>query len=623
MSIIDFKSTKCKHCYKCVRNCEVKAIQIRNEVAEIMEDHCILCGHCLSVCPQEAKTLNSEIETVKQMVRSGKKVVVTMAPSYMGIMKFRTPGQMKAALLKLGFADVRETGEGAAFVTQEYEKLVRAGEMENIITTCCPSANDLIELYFPELVKYMAPVVSPMIASGLLIKKEYGEDTSVVFLGPCIAKKKEARDERNKGVISAVISFDDLNRWLAEERIDIESLPDLPFDRFDPKVNRLYPVTNGIINSVISTERGNRDGYHKFYVHGEKNCIDLCRSLVRGDMKHCFIEINICSGGCIKGPAVNTENISRFKVKLDMEESITREPVPEDVIARASEGLSFAKTFRDRSLHDPLPTEEQIAEILRKTEKITPEDQLNCGACGYPTCRDKAIAVFQHKAELDMCIPYMHSKAESLSNLVMDTSPNAVILLDKDMKIIEYSAVGEKYFGKTRAEAMKMYLFELLDPTDCQYVYQTHSNIHGKKVEYPDYHIFTLQNIVYIPKQDAVLMSVMDITKQEKEAKKEYEKKLETAELAQKVINRQMKVAQEIAGLLGETTAETKTTLTKMRRTMLDDDPDTSPDRQKEYADDRTLLWGNANKVRVDTTYNNNMDFGNTSGDGAAGSTRT
>jgi len=620
MSIIDFKSTKCKHCYKCVRNCEVKAIQIKDERAEIMEDHCILCGTCLKVCPQEAKTLSSELEEVKALVRSGRKVVVTMAPSYVGLMKFKTMGQVRTALLKLGFTDVRETGEGAAFVTGEYEKLVREGKMENIITTCCPSANDLIEMYYPELVKYMAPVVSPMVASGMLIKKEYGDDAAVVFLGPCIAKKKEARDERNGGIISNVINFDDINRWLSEEKIDIYSLPDMPFEKFDPKVNRLYPVTNGIINSVISTERGNRDGYRKFYVHGEKNCIDLCKSMIRGDISRCFIEINMCSGGCIKGPAVNTENISRFKVKLDMEENITREPVPQEILDKAGEGISFARQFADRSVHDPMPSEEQIREILKKTEKFTPEDELNCGACGYPTCRDKAIAVFQHKAELDMCIPYMHSKAESLSNLVMDTSPNAVILADKDMKIIEYSAVGEKYFGKTRTEALKMYLFELLDPADCEYVFKSHTNIHGKKVEYPDYNLCTLQNIVYIPKEDVVLLSIMDITKQENEARKENEKKMETVDLAQKVINKQMRVAQEIAGLLGETTAETKTTLTKLSRMMVDDDSRETPDGKKKAADDRTLLWGGANKVKVDTTYNNNLTGGQSSENGNTGS---
>ncbi|MBT9775842.1 4Fe-4S dicluster domain-containing protein [Clostridium sp. MCC353] len=570
MGIIDFKATKCKHCYKCVRNCEVKAIMIKDERAEIMEDKCILCGHCLQICPQSAKTLTSDLEIVKGYIRQGIPTVVSIAPSYMGLLKYKTLGQVNAALRKLGFLDVRETSEGAAIVTQEYAGLLEEGKMENIITTCCPSANDLIEIYYPQLIPYLAPVVSPMIAHGKLLKKEFGQETKVVFLGPCIAKKKEARDPRHDSYVDAVLNFNEIERWLREEDIVVEDCEDIPFANIDPKVNRLYPVTNGVVNSVLTTERKS-DSYRKFYVHGSKNCIDLCASMSRGEIKGCFIEMNMCSGGCIKGPTVNDESISRFKVKLDMEETIAKEPVDADQETNLTEGLRFGKIFLDHSPKDPMPTEAQILEILRKTGKNKPEDELNCGACGYPTCREKAIAVFQKKAELNMCIPFMHEKAESLSNLVMDTSPNIVLIVDKDMRIMEYSAVGEKYFGKTRAEALDMYLYEFIDPVDFQWVYDTHQNIHGKKVTYTEYSLSTLQNIVYVEKEDVVLATFIDITKEEEQAQQDYERKLETIDLAQKVIHKQMMVAQEIAGLLGETTADTKTTLTQLCRSLLEE----------------------------------------------------
>ncbi len=570
MGIIDFKATKCKHCYKCVRNCEVKAIMIKDERAEIMEDKCILCGHCLQICPQSAKTLTSDLDIVKGYIRQGIPTVISIAPSYMGLLKYKTLGQVNSALRKLGFLDVRETSEGAIVVTQEYAKLLEEGKMENIITTCCPSANDLIEIYYPQLVPYLAPVVSPMIAHGKLLKKEFGQGTKVVFLGPCIAKKKEARDPRHDSYVDAVLNFNEIERWLREEDIVIEDCEDIPFANIDPKVNRLYPVTNGVVNSVLTTER-KTDSYRKFYVHGSKNCIDLCASMSRGEIKGCFIEMNMCSGGCIKGPAVNDESISRFKVKLDMEESVAKEPVDFKQESDMTEGLRFGKVFLDHSPKDPMPTEAQILDILRQTGKNKPEDELNCGACGYPTCREKAIAVFQKKAELNMCIPFMHEKAESLSNLVMDTSPNIVLIVDKDMKIMEYSAVGEKYFGKTRAEALNMYLYEFIDPVDFQWVYDTHQNIHGKKVTYTEYSLSTLQNIVYVEKEDVVLATFIDITKEEEQAQQEYEKKLETIDLAQKVIHKQMMVAQEIAGLLGETTADTKTTLTQLCRSLLEE----------------------------------------------------
>ncbi len=366
------------------------------------------------------------------------------------------------------------------------------------------------------------------------------------------------------------LNFNDINKWLEEEDIVIGDCEDKPFTRFDPRVNRLYPVTNGVVNSVLATEE-EKDGYRKFYVHGAANCIDLCKSMSRGEISGCFIEMNMCSGGCIKGPAAGDESISRFKVKLDMEETIERAPAEEDRMARVWEKVAFDKLFEDHSPREPLPTEDQIREILKITNKTKPEDELNCGACGYPTCREKAIAVFQHKAEVSMCIPFMHEKAESMSNLVMETSPNIVLIVGEDMRILEYSAVGEKYFGKTRSEALQMYLYELIDPVDFQWVFDTHQNIHGKRVNYPEYKLSTLQNIVYIERENAVLATFIDITREEEQAREEYEKKLETIDLAQKIIHKQMMVAQEIAGLLGETTAETKTTLTKLCHSLLED----------------------------------------------------
>ena len=166
MKVIDFKDAKCRHCYKCVRHCAVKAITVRDEQARIMVDHCINCGRCLEVCPQNAKTFASDLDRVKGFLRQGVKTVVSIAPSYAGVLDFDTPGQVVDALERLGFAEVRETAEGAALVTNEYKKLVRQGDMTNIITTCCPSVNDLIEKYYPDCAKLMAPVVSPMIAHG-------------------------------------------------------------------------------------------------------------------------------------------------------------------------------------------------------------------------------------------------------------------------------------------------------------------------------------------------------------------------------------------------------------------------------------------------------------------------
>ncbi|MBQ7436379.1 MAG: 4Fe-4S binding protein [Oscillospiraceae bacterium] len=570
MRIIDFNSNRCRHCYKCVRNCEIKAISVRGGRAVIMEDHCILCGRCLAVCPQEAKTLTSELPQVKAMIRRGERVAAQLAPSYVGLLEFQQLGQVRAALRKLGFADVFETAEGAAAVTDAYLQLIEEERMDNIITTCCPAVNDMIEMYFPALVPALAPVVSPMIASGRIIKQRLGIDTRVVFIGPCIAKRKEARDLRHADAVDAVLSFDELKHWLVEEDIRIDECEDEPFP-FDPAVNRLYPVTGGVLASVragLSEDASHH--YRQFCVHGLSSCIELCRDIAAGSVHRCVIEMNSCENGCVKGPAISGKGVYPYKIKLEMQERIRPEPVPQETLRHSMEGVSLDKQFEDRSHDEPMPTEEEIRQILAKTGKHSPEDELNCGACGYASCREKAIAVYLGKAELEMCIPYLTSQAESMANLILNESPNAMIIADASGHILEYAAVGERFFHVSREQALKSRLSDLISPQDWETVQHTHHNIYGKKVYYKSLDLWTLQNVVYIPKLNSTLMTFIDITAQEKRLRQEQEARNATMEMAQNVIRNQMFTAQKIASLLGETTAETKMTLTRLMNVMQD-----------------------------------------------------
>lgn len=577
MDVIGFKEAKCKNCYKCVRVCNVKAIAVKDEQAQIISDRCILCGQCLEACPQNAKTFISDMDRVKDYIKRGIPTVVSIAPSYLGILRYKTPGQVFSALKSLGFSQARETAEGAVFVTAEYDRLIAEGKMENIITTCCPSMNDLIEIYYPELTKYMAPVVSPMIAHGKLIKQELGSHVKVVFLGPCIAKKREAEnDRRTSGYVDAVINFSEFEEWLLEEDIDIMKCPDVLPDNKDPMVNRLYPVSSGIISSVLacaaSEEDGHnrKDGYKKFYVDGIENCIDFLRNMERGEFSRCFVEANICTGGCVNGSAAENRGKSHFKAKIDMEAAIEKKWIEKEYKDRNG-SLSFAREFSNRSEKTEMPDEADIRAILKKIGKVKKEDELNCSACGYSTCRDKAIAVYQGKAELTMCLPYINEKAQSMANVVLDTTPNIVIIVDADMKIVEFSNAAVRYFKKTKAQAREMFLFELIDHTDFEYVLKTKTSIRGKKVYYPELGITTLQSIVYIKEQNSVLGIFQDVSEDEEKLRQTQQLKFETIEMAQKVIDKQMMVAQEIAGLLGETTAETKVTLTKLRDMIIND----------------------------------------------------
>lgn len=568
MKVIDFKDAKCRHCYKCVRHCSVKAIKIENEQARIIQDHCINCGHCLEVCPQNAKTFASDLERVKGFLRQEFRTVISIAPSYLGVLEFDKPGQVVDALLKLGFSEVRETAEGAALVTNEYKKLMIEKKMSNIITTCCPSVNDLVEKYYPACAPYMAPVVSPMIAHGRFIKKLYGEDTKVVFLGPCIAKKQEAiGDERIFGAIDAILTFEELADWLEKEGIHVQDCEEKQFGNSDPEINRLYPVSGGVIMSVVADE--DYQTYQKVHVDGLENCMEMLECLQNGELQNCFIEANVCDGGCAKGPASAKWNTSYVKAKIRIEKDASQESMKE-LPQLSSEELY--RVFEDRGLQDKIPTEEEIQKILKETGKYSKEDELNCGACGYPTCREKAIAVYNGKAENSMCLPYALMQSESMSNMVLDVTPDVILVIDSELQIRECNKRAQELLGVGKKEALSRYIFEFMEAEDIEETFQTKESTYNKKVKLEREQLTMRKTIVYIEDMDCVLVTFHDITREEKMKEQHYKFKVETMEIAQKVIDKQMMVAQEIAGLLGETTAETKVTMTKLRDSILEDD---------------------------------------------------
>ncbi len=566
MSIIGLKAANCKNCYKCVKVCPVKSIKVISAQAQIIERDCVLCGTCLEQCPQNAKTVASDVALVKELIRRGERVILSVAPSYYGSFEFDDVKKFAGAVQSLGFYGAAETSMGAAYVTAEYHRLMQENQMKNIITTCCPSVNRLAELYYPDLVNELAPVVSPMIAHARLLKQVYGRGTRVIFAGPCIAKMDEAADIRHSNEIDAVITFEDLADWFTERGITIADAAPASFLNSSSKVLRMYPVADGILASLRA--KGDLGDWRLLSVSGPMECIDLFKAMKRGELEHCFVEVNMCRGGCINGPVSLKESASRFSVSLKV-----RNYAKEDCAGypELPEQIPLGMQFVDRSAKEDIPDEQTIRAILSKIGKESPEEELNCGSCGYPTCRDKAIAVYQNKAELTMCMPYMRERAESLSNYVLTETPNITIIVDKDLNIIEFNAAAETAFRISRREALQKCIYEIIDSSDFQEVFESRRSQSDKKVTYREYGITTMQTIVYIAKENIAMGIFKDITREEAELENRTRLRNETMEMAQKVIDKQMIAAQQIASLLGETTAETKVTLTKLKN-MFDGD---------------------------------------------------
>ncbi len=569
MKVIGFEEAQCKNCYKCVRGCAIKAIEVKNGQAQILDDKCILCGRCMEICPQSAKKFLSDLDKVKYFIQNKEHVIASLAPSYMVALDHSHPGQVVTALKKLGFTQVRETSEAAAYVTDEYARLIREGNMKNIITTCCPSANELVELHHPEMAQYLAPVFSPMIAHGKMLHEELGDNIRVVFIGPCIAKKKEAEiDSRTSGYVDAVIDFVELESWLADSNVELQQCEPSRMDNRNPKINRLYPISGGII-SAINAAAG-KHAYKTITVHGLEDCIALLESMENGELDHCVVEMSVCRGSCIEGPAIAHHKYSRFRKKLIVEDIVAGESEQPRDFPEKPNGY-FSREFHDRSITVPMPTEAEIREILRKIGKNSEKDELNCTACGYPSCREKAIAVYQGKAELNMCMPFMQEQARSMAKTIMDKAPDSILAVNSDMRIVEFSKAAELCFGKRRSDVKHTPLSSIIQDDDFRQVYQSHNNIYGKKVYYPQYQLYMLQDIIYMEEQDSVMGLFQNITAEETKKQQQYAVKLETVEMAQDVIDKQMMVAQQIASLLGETTAETKVSLTRLRNMILSD----------------------------------------------------
>ncbi len=287
------KKSNCKNCYKCIRNCPVKSIRFSDGQANIAGDECILCGQCFVVCPQNAKEIVSDVDRVKAMLAGPAPVVASVAPSFIANYAGVGIAGLEAALKKLGFAAAEETARGATMVKKEYERLLAEERRDILISSCCHSVNLLIQKYFPEELKYLADVLSPMQAHCTDLRRRM-PNAKTVFIGPCVAKKDEAASY--PGITDAVLTFEELTGWFAEAGIVLESDCD---DTAESRA-RLFPTTGGI----LKTMECNEPGYTYLAIDGVENCIAALRDIENGDLHHCFIEMSACVGSCVGGPVM-------------------------------------------------------------------------------------------------------------------------------------------------------------------------------------------------------------------------------------------------------------------------------------------------------------------------------
>ena len=546
---LQLKKSNCKNCYKCIRNCPVKSIKFADGQANIIPDECILCGRCFVNCPQDAKQIRDDVPRVKEMIASGKKVIASVAPSFIAEFPLMDFAAMKSALLKLGFADAQETAIGATIVKTEYEKMIASGKHDVIISSCCHSVNALIQKYYPSVLPYLADVLSPMLAHCRVIKEE-NPGACAVFIGPCISKKEEAE---LYGECDVALTYEELEEWMNEAGVvpaGDSTEPD------EGKRGRFFPIKGGIIKSMHTENTG----FTYLAVDGVQNCIAAIKEIESGALKNCFIEMNACEGACINGPAISHHH----KPLLSGEVKVVAFAGDDEF--RVAMPIDTFKNIPYIGTHEKIPGEAAIKEILAKMGKTSPEQELNCGSCGYPTCREKAIAVYQGKADLSMCLPFLKEKAETFSGYVINNTPNAIFVLDENLCVQQINKAGCALFNlKTPSDILGSPIVRLLNPADYLGVMTSGVPIKEKKHYLAEYKKYVAETIVYDHEYHIVFSIMRDITSEEERQSERSELCNKTVAITNEVIEKQMRVVQEIASLLGETTAETKIALTQLK----------------------------------------------------------
>lgn len=554
---LTLKKSNCKNCYKCIRHCPVKSIRFSGNQAHIIGNECILCGQCFVVCPQNAKEIKDETEKARVLIQSGVPVVASIAPSFIANYDGVGIEAMRKALQKLGFFDVEETAIGATMVKTEYERLLHEEQRDIVISSCCHSVNLLIQKYFPQALPYLADVLSPMQAHAQDIRRRI-PDAKVIFIGPCVSKKDEV--EYYDGFVDAVLTFEELTNWLKAEHITLEQ-------EITPDENtraRFFPTTGGILKTMAQNE----PGYTYMAIDGVENCISALRDIENGTVHHCFIEMSACAGSCIGGPVM--EKYHRSPIKDYM--AVSDFAGTKDFTVAQPAVSDIRKSFSYIAQRAVQPSDYELTEILHQMGKFRPEQELNCGSCGYDTCREKATAIFQGKAEVSMCLPFLKDKAESFSDTIVKNTPNALIVLNDKLEVQQINSAALHLMNlRFASDVMGEQVVRILDPSVFLKVQLSGKGIFNERTYLAEYKRYVEQTIVPDPESRMMICIMRDITDAEKEREKKETISRQTVEVADKVVEKQMRIVQEIASLLGETAAETKIALSKLKESIADE----------------------------------------------------
>lgn len=561
---------ECQDCHKCIRECPVKAIRVQDGYARIVPENCILCGNCILACPSSAKQVRNDLPLVKELLASGRQVFVSLAPSFVAQFPGIRPAQVIHALRMLGFSGISETALGAQQVSASVLSLMRDEPGQVWISSACPVVVDFVAKYHPECGPNISALLSPLLTHCRMLRGRFGADIRIVFIGPCIAKKKEAADHPE--LLDAVLTFEDLDQWLTEAGIDLASLTEDADDRFaleEAREGALYPIEGGLIPGV--TREGHIKPSQVMSFSGISNVEQALKGIAEWKPDHSiFLELTACAGSCVNGPKA-ARNTSIAKRRFDIIE-----------YAKPAAGGPATKSLAATRPYAAIPvsrseySELQIVEALRSVGKYSAEDELNCGGCGYESCREFARALIARNAERMMCATYTRKLAQKKANALLQKMPSAVVIVDEQLRIIECNANFLRLFSEDTPHEKELEgcSLDAVIPFSSLFrrVLDSGEDVISHDIRYDR----TILNAsIFSIEPHAVLCGIFqDITEP-------IFQKEQIIERARDVIQKNLKTVQQIAYLLGENAAESEITLNSIVRSFSPEDVDESSGKRR------------------------------------------
>jgi iron only hydrogenase large subunit-like protein len=554
---------ECQDCHKCIRECPVKAIRVEDGYARVVPELCIMCGNCVLACPSSAKRVRDDLPAVMALLKSGRKVIASLAPSFVAQFSGVSPAQLIHALKKLGFHAASETALGAQQVSASISELMRSEPKQIWISSACPVVVDFIGKYHPECQPHVFGVLSPLLTHCKMLRAHYGDDIAIVFIGPCIAKKMEA--ELHPELLDAVLTFEDLDHWLDEEGIHLDEITGTPEDRFQPndaEEGALYPIDGGMMPGTAGNREFNSSQFMAF--SGLANVEQALKGISEWKPENnIFFELTACAGSCVNGPkAGRNTSVARRRYDI-LHYAKPACEFPRKLLLGIESNYSASPVARNEY------SEQQLQEALRTVGKYSIEDELNCGGCGYDSCRDFAHALIAHNAERMMCATYTRKLAQKKANALLKKMPSAVVIVDENLKIIECNLNFAHLFAADVEQSKDLEGSALDAVIPFSYLFRrvldSDEDIVGHDIRYQR---SILNTSIFTIEPHSVMCGIFqDITKP-------IFQKEQIIGRAREVIQKNLKTVQQIAFLLGENAADSEIILNSIVRSFSPEEVD-------------------------------------------------